>query len=163
DTPVVANASKPRDRTAAELWMIHAGSAQFRRGVSSGAPDEWTSTTEYELAGPVDLDGDGVAESIVVEEQSHPAYARYTVTLDGRRRELPGAPAVPAADGPRDGIVRLRPFSRPAGPPAPCPPSAPPDACSPGPPPQGWWPVTEGSWDWEHQPPQILVWRGGKL
>lgn len=67
-----------------------------------------------------------------------------------------------AADGKRDGIVRLRPFvaAVTAGPP--CVPVSP-DSCLPGPPPVGWWPQHDGSWDWEHEPPQVLVWRGTRF
>jgi hypothetical protein len=111
------------------------------------------------LASHADLDGDGFDESIVAEAAGKPRAARYTVTIAGTRRELPSDVVVRGADGARDGIARL---------PSLCVPAAPwqvsPDACPSSRPPKGWWPVAdEVYWDWENEPPQILVWRGERF
>jgi len=85
------------------------------------------------------------------------------INLGGSDRVVPSNLVLRAADGTRDGLVRLRPFAVPTPAPGPCE-RVSPDSCLPGPPPAGWLPSdATGSWDWEHQPPQVLVWRGTRF
>jgi hypothetical protein len=163
ESPVVVHASQRSDSGTAELWTIRGGRPRFERAAHWQTPDEWADFADIELASHADLDGDGLDESIVAELAGKPLAARYTVTIAGARRELPSDVVVRGADGARDAIARLPPLSRPVPRHAPCEPVSP-DACLPSPPPVGWWPVSyEAHWDWEHEPPQILVWRGDRF
>jgi hypothetical protein len=162
-SPVVVHAVQPHDSGTAELWTIRSGRPRFERAARREMPDEWAEYAEILLTSHADLDGDGFDESIIAEFAGKPLAARYTVTLAGSRRELPSDVVVRGADGARDGIARLPPLNRPVPRHAPCEPVSP-DACMPSPPPVGWWPVYyEAHWDWEHEPPQILAWRGERF
>jgi hypothetical protein len=161
ETPVVVDVVQDNGGIGSELWSVRGDKATRRRSYWSGPPDEWTSTHQIAIGGHGDFDGDGFDESII-EEQSR-GYVQATVHLGGADLVVPSHLVLRAADGKRDGIVRLRPFAVPAPAPAPCKPITP-DACRPGPPPAGWLPMDpDGSWDWEHQPPQVLVWRGARF
>lgn len=165
ETPVVVDVFQHNSGTGSELWSVRGDKATRRRSYWSSPPDESTSTFRIAIGPHGDFDGDGFDESIIEDQFSHPgSYARFTVHLGGADLVVPSHLVLRAADGKRDGIVRLRPFTVPApatrgrckGPT--------PDACLPGSPPAGWLPTDPaGSWDWEHQSPQVLVWRGARF
>lgn len=163
EAPVVVHAELSSDAGAAELWTIRGGRPRFERAAHWQTPSVGSEFADITLVSHADLDGDGFDESIVTEAAGKPLAARYTVAIAGTRRELPSDVVVRAADGARDGIARLPPLCEPGAPGAPSVPVSP-DACLPSGPTKGWWPVAgEVHWDWEREPPQILVWRGERL
>jgi hypothetical protein len=164
ETPVVIDVVQDNGGMGSELWSVRGDKATRRRSHWSSPPDEWTSTYRIAIGDHGDFDGDGFDESIIEDQFSHPgAYVQLTVHLGGADLVVPSHLVLRAADGKRDGIVRLRPFAVPAPPRGHCKPTTP-DDCRPGPPPGGWLPMDPaGSWDWEHQPPQVLVWRGARF
>lgn len=164
ETPVVVDVDQSNSGWGSELWSARGDKAMRRRSYWSSPPDEWTSTYRIAIGDHGDFDGDGFDESIVEEHFDHPGgYVRFTVHLGGADVVVPSHLVVRAADGKRDGIVRLRPFAVPAPVVGRCKPTVP-GECLPGPPPAGWLPTDPaGSWDWEHQAPQVLVWRGARF
>jgi len=163
EAPVVAHAELPSDAGAAELWTIRGGRPRFERAAHWQTPSVGAEFADIALASHGDLDGDGFDESIVAEATGTPLTARYSVTLAGARRALPSDVVVRGADGARDGIARLLPLCWPGAPGAPSA-QVSPAACLPSAPANGRWPVAgEVEWDWEHEPPQILVWHGARF
>jgi hypothetical protein len=161
DTPVVINYFNIHDATGAELWAVHAGKARRLDSVSSGAPDEWSSTDNLSLGPAGDFDGDGAAESIV--ESSHHASAhgtqfKYRVLIGGALRSIPSDLVIRAASGNRDGVVRPTSFKAHVT-----------EACNAADdpntrldcelqPPAGYVRAdTCGPWDWDKHRPQMFV------
>ncbi len=160
EIPVIFRGERPRDSSTTSWYSVRGEKLTRVRQVQASTPDEWTDSPQVELVGRADFDGDGHDESIIAESAGKPVGTRYTVRIGGQLREVPASEVYRGADGKRDGIVRLRPFAERARP-APCVPTTP-DSCLPSGPPAGWWIRSgDGSWDWAHERPEIVVWRGG--